>query len=113
VNATQQAQNDPATARLGRAVDRLVAQVAHWEPARWTVGGGPDGVGTRADRVLALVQRLADRCAEVEGRAPVVVPRLGELVLADQLRVIAHDLGAAGGATDDVADDVDAVRRTL
>jgi hypothetical protein len=109
VNATQQ---DAATERLNRAVDRLVAQVAHWQPDRWT-GGETDDGATRADRVHALVQRLADRGAAAEGRPAVAVPRLGDLVLPDQLRVVAHDLITAGGATDAVTDDVDGVRRTL
>jgi hypothetical protein len=120
VNATQQ---DAATERLSRAVDRLVAQVAHWQPDRWTGGpdessgraeaGRPDVGGSRADRVFALVQRLADRCADAEGRPPMAVPRLGDLVLPDQLRVVARDLRMAGGAAEVSADDVDGVRRTL
>jgi hypothetical protein len=107
--------DDTAPARLGRAVDRLVAQAGHWQPGRWTGGEAQPG-GTRADRVFALVQRLADRCADAEGRPSSAVPRLGDLVLPDQLRVVAHDLVVAGAPTEAVsaaADDVDAVRRTL
>jgi hypothetical protein len=104
---------DPA-AVLGRAVDRLVAQAAHWQPERWAGGEGDDG--TRADRVHALIQRIADLDATAAGRPVLAVPRLGDLVLPDQLRVVAHDLVAAGADADAVlatADDVDAVRRTL
>jgi hypothetical protein len=111
-----------ATDRLVKAVDRLVGQVAHWQPGRWstvgTVGAGSaSGVdGTRADRVYALVQRLADRGADVEGRPHRPVPRLGDLVLPDQLRVITDDLVAEGAPQDALsaaAGEVDAVRRTL
>jgi hypothetical protein len=150
-----------------RAVDRLIGQVAHWQPGRWAGGSladatpgteapgteapgteapgadaAPGGAaaeapGSRADRVYALVQRLADRCADMEQRPHLRVPRLGDLVLPDQVRVTADDLVAAAAglaAADpgmpgpgvpgpqgagvaavlaDAAQDVDAVRRTL
>jgi hypothetical protein len=95
--------------RLATAVDRLVRQIAHWQPGRWSVDG-------RGDRVYGLVQRLADRGAEAELRRPAVVPRLADAVLPDQLRVMADDLSAAGAPAEllaAAADDVDAVRRTL
>ena len=70
------------------AVDRLLNQVGHWEQPRWSADG-------RADRVFALVQRLADRAADAEGRARRPVPRAGDLLLPDQLRVMRDDLLAA------------------
>jgi len=119
---------EPAAERLVEAVNRLGRQVAHWQPARWSTAGGAGpgeaatggpGVavaGSRGDRVHALVQRLADRGALAERRLAGGVPRLNDLVLPDQLRVVADDLIAAGAPGDDLiaaADDVDAVRRTL
>jgi hypothetical protein len=79
---------------LTRAVDRLVGQVAHWHTNRWstTVATGE----SRADRVHALVQRLADRSADAEGLPRRPVPRIGDQVLPDQVRVVAADLVAAG-----------------
>jgi hypothetical protein len=106
------------------AVDRLVSQVAHWETARWWRRVTPTGAGaspgavpaTRGDLVYALVQRLADLGAEAEKRANRPVPRLSDLALPDQIRVLADDLLAADPPEDllkTAADDVDAVRRTL
>jgi hypothetical protein len=80
---------------LTRAVDRLVGQVAHWEAGRWSAGTPPAPGLSRADRVHALAQRLADRGADAEGRARRPVPRLADQVLPDQLRVLAADLIAA------------------
>ena len=45
--------------------------------------------------MYALVQRLADLGADAEHRPPRPVPWVGELVLPDQLRVMADDLLAA------------------
>ena len=128
------------------AVDRLINQVAHWEQARWwtragrSSGPGPPpasrpsdsgpvagpsdsgpGAGTavpptRADLVYALVQRIADRGADAEGRPRRTVPRLADLVLPDQVRVVADDLIAATPAEDVLVAataDVDAVRRAI
>ena len=68
--------------QLVRAVDRLVDQVGHWSPSRWTGGNG-----ARADLVYALAQRLADLEAGATGRPRYPVPRLGNhLVLPDQVR---------------------------
>jgi hypothetical protein len=107
------------------SVDRLVNQVAHWEQARWWSRVNPAGAGaspgavpaTRGDLVYALVQRLADLGAEAERRATRPVPRLGDLTLPDQLRVLADDLLAADPPPEDLlktaAADVDAVRHAL
>lgn len=70
-----------------------MGQVAHWTPARWATPA--KGGGTRAEAVYDLVQRLADLAADAERLPRRPVPRLGELVLPDQLRVIATDLAAA------------------
>ena len=103
------------------SVDRLINQVAHWEQGRWwSRPAGEIAAGsvppTRADLAYGLVQRLADLGADAEGRPHRPVPRLNDLVLADQLRVMADDLLAAG-PTDALlklaADDVEAFRRTI
>ncbi len=67
--------------------------------------------------VYGLVQRLADRCAGLEGRAAQAVPRLeNDLALPDQLRVMVTDLTLVGAADDllrDAAADVDATAARL
>ena len=90
------------------AVDRLLRQIGHWEQGRWAAHG-------RADTVYALVQRLADRAADAEQRPHRPVPRLGDLILPDQLRVMANDLADAADGTllKQATADVDAVRHTL
>jgi hypothetical protein len=80
---------------LELAVSRLVNQVAHWTPARWSKPVA-SGAGTRADAMHALVQRLADAAADAEGSPQRPVPRLAnDLALPDQLRVVSADLIAA------------------
>ena len=90
------------------SVDRLLRQIGHWEQGRWAAHG-------RADTVYALVQRLADRTADAEQRPHRPVPRLGDLILPDQLRVMADDLEAAADAPvlQQATAEVDAVRNTL
>jgi hypothetical protein len=68
------------------AIDRLLNQVRHWEQPRWR---------DKADRTHALVQRLADLAADAESRPRRPVPREHDMVLPDQLRVMADDLLAA------------------
>jgi hypothetical protein len=70
------------------SVDRLFNQVAHWEQARWWSG-------STADLMYALIQRLSDLDSEAESMQHRVVPRLSDLTLPDQLRVLADDLLAA------------------
>ena len=98
----------PVTAELlVRQAELLVGQVAHWTPARWR---------GRSDGVYALVQRLADAAAEAEGRPGLVVPRLADTVLPDQIRVMVADLVAAKPAAavlDRLAEDVRATRAAL
>lgn len=95
-----------------------MGRVEHWSQPRWAQAVG-DGGGTvsRADVMHALVQRLADLVASVEGREPLPVPRLSnDLALPDQLRVMVADLGFAD-APDAVlraaADEIDAVAARL
>jgi hypothetical protein len=76
---------------LVRQAEMLFGQVSHWTQTRWR---------GRADGVYALVQRLADACAEAEGRTALVVPRLADTVLPDQLRVMVADLVAASPGAD-------------
>ena len=91
------------------SIDRLLTMVGHWEQSRWA------HPPTKADSVYALVQHLADLSADAEGRPHRRVPRVSDLVLADQLRVMADDLLAAAPAATlaDAAAAVDTVRRKL
>jgi hypothetical protein len=114
---------------LATSIERLLNQVGHWEQSRWSAPAssapassvaGPSGVRasvvSRAEVVHALVQCLADRTADAECRARRPVPRPGDLVLPDQLRVVSGDLLAAG-APDHVltlaTEDVDTVRHAI
>ncbi len=101
-------------------IDRLLNQVGHWEQGRWwsrpSSPASTEVAPTRGDLVYALVQRLADHGADAEGRPRRPVPREHDLVLADQLRVLADDLLAASGPTAVLraaTDDVEAVRRAI
>jgi hypothetical protein len=81
------------------AVDRLVAQVAHWSPNRWTKPASA-GTGSRAETVYALAQRLADAAADASGEPRRRVPRLdNDLALPDQLRVLGADLVEASASS--------------
>jgi hypothetical protein len=93
---------------LVTSVDRLLNHVRHWGQARWR--------RSRADLVYGLVQRLADLGADAERRRRRIVPRVGDPVLPDQLRVMADDLLAAAPPDDVIrraADAVNAVSRAL
>jgi hypothetical protein len=100
---------------LNAAVDRFVARVGHWEPARWvkSIPSGP----TRSDVVFALVQTLADLSRGAEGLAPRAVARLdNDLALPDQVRVMAADLLLAGAPDETLrhaADQIEATTRSL
>jgi len=95
---------------FAKAVDRLLTQVSHWERPRWSAGNP-----SKADLVHGLVQRIADLGADAENRPHRQVPRLGDLALRDQLRVVADDLLAAAPEAHlaRAADDVTTVRRSL
>ena len=88
------------------AVERLHNHVRHWEQGRWWARKGG---ATRGDLMYALVQRLADLAAEAEHQPPRVVPREHDMVLPDQLRVLADDLLAAGPSPDLLATATSAV----
>src|SRR4051794_26486946 len=79
------------------SIDRLLNQVRHWEQPRWRAEG-------RADRAYALVQLLADLSADAEQRPRRPVPREHDMILPDQLRVMADDLLAAGPSEAVLAD---------
>ncbi|WP_431728747.1 hypothetical protein [Verrucosispora sp. TAA-831] len=81
---------------VGRGVELLVRQVGHWQQPRWAATASRHDV-SRAELMHRLVQAIADLAADVEGRPRRTVPRLdNDLVLPDQLRVVAADLLAAG-----------------
>jgi hypothetical protein len=87
---------------LEASVERLVNRVAHWTPNRWEQACS-DGGGTRAARVHALAQGLADATADAEGQPRRSVPRLdNDLALPDQLRVLAADASAANVQDEDL-----------
>jgi len=98
--------------QLAAAVRKLVGQVAHWTSPRWAASGA-SGLPARAVLMHDLVQWLADRSAEAEGRPALPVPRLdNDLALPDQLRVVAADLRRHGdpGTLTAAANRVNAVR---
>jgi hypothetical protein len=74
------------------AVERLHNQVRHWEQGRWW---SREQGATRGDLMYTLVQRLADLAADAEHQPRRIVPREHDMVLPDQLRVLADDLLAA------------------
>jgi hypothetical protein len=81
---------DPG-AVLAREASSLVQRLRTWAPTRWAAAA-PE-IGSRADVVHHLAQRLADDAARLEGRPPRALPRLEtDLVLPDQLAVTADDL---------------------
>ncbi|GAA2654897.1 hypothetical protein [Paractinoplanes durhamensis] len=89
------------------AVDRLHNQVRHWEQPRWK---------GKAERMYGLVQLLADLGAAAEGQPRRPVPREHDMILADQLRVVADDLVAAAPAPEVLAEAaaaVDEVRKHI
>ncbi|MFI7425625.1 hypothetical protein ACIBPB_01420 [Micromonospora sp. NPDC049836] len=85
-----------SAAELDRVVELLVRQVGHWQQPRWSAQAAGGNVA-RADLVHKLVQELATLAADAAGEPRRDVPRLdSDLVLPDQLRVVAADLVAAG-----------------
>jgi hypothetical protein len=65
---------------------------------------------SRMPAVQAVVQRLADAVADVDGRPPVPVPDLGPATVMDQLTVMVFDAAEAGL---DPAAELTALRRAL
>ncbi|GHJ45980.1 hypothetical protein Cs7R123_33220 [Catellatospora sp. TT07R-123] len=96
-----------STEQLRRAADLLANQVGHWTPARWA---------DRGESMHLLVQRVADQAADLGGTPRRAVPRLTDLALADQLRVVVGELISLAPAPDLVASttaDIAALRHTL
>lgn len=83
-----------STEQLKRAVELLVNQVGHWTPERWR---------DRGDQVHRVVQSFADQSADLAGVPRRPVPRLSDLALPDQLRVVTADLVAAGPTPEQAA----------
>ncbi|SBT54656.1 hypothetical protein [Micromonospora narathiwatensis] len=101
-----------SAAELDRAVELLVRRVGHWQQPRWSATAEGGNV-SRADLVHKLVQEIANLAADAEGGPRREVPRLaGDLVLPDQLRVVAADLVAAGPPESVLAEAATAVART-
>ncbi|MGC4894837.1 hypothetical protein [Micromonospora sp. DT31] len=101
-----------SAAELDRAVTLLVRQIGHWQQPRWSASARGGNV-SRADLVHKLVQELADLAADAAGEPRRDVPRLsGDLVLPDQLRVVAADLARADPPESVLAEAADAVART-
>ncbi|SDT70513.1 hypothetical protein [Actinoplanes derwentensis] len=98
------------------AIERLLTQIHHWDERRWRTAPAGGGAGTRSESVQRLVQHLADLGAEAENSPARPVPHLHDLVLRDQIRVLADDILAAGPSAEllDRATAVtDEVRATL
>ncbi|MFG2038302.1 hypothetical protein [Dactylosporangium sp. NPDC048998] len=101
----------PDEDQLGAAVRKLVGQVSHWTPPRWAASAWSGA--SRAALMHDLVQWMADRCAEAEGRPALPVPRLdNDLALPDQLQVVAADLRrfAPESVQADAAERINALR---
>jgi hypothetical protein len=113
------------------SINRLLAQVSHWQQPRWSSApapttppatttppqsASPADLATRADVIHELVQRLADLAADAEHHEHRQVPREHDLVLPDQLRVMSADLLTAAPSDDllaRAASAVEATRRAL
>lgn len=86
---------DDAVALLAREAASLVERLRLWTPSRWAAAA--PALGSRADVVHHLAQRLADDAARLEGGPRRGLPRLdSDLALPDQLAVTADDLVRAG-----------------
>jgi hypothetical protein len=97
----------PGVTDFATSVERLHNHVRHWEQPRWK---------NKADQMYALVQHLADLGADAEGQPRRPVPREHDMILPDQLRVVADDLLAAEPAEPALAEataSVDALRHAL
>jgi hypothetical protein len=68
------------------AIERLLNQVRPWEQARWK---------GHSDPAYRMMQLIADLGADAEGRPRRPVPREHDMIVPDQIRVVADDLLAA------------------
>ena len=121
----------PSDDRFRRSVDRLTTLLSYWTPPRFSAAASPligetvtalcattrsaaDNGVSIADHLHVVVQVLADLGADAEGRPRRVVQRLGDPGgLVDQLTVLSNDVIAAGAATDELTDRLDALRAAL
>jgi hypothetical protein len=92
--------DDPASADLlSRQAEDLVRPLRRWTASSWRLppeGPAPD---TRAEAAHLAVQRIADLGADAELRTRRPVPRINDLVLADQLAVVIGDVVRTGDPT--------------
>jgi hypothetical protein len=110
------------------SIERLLTQIHHWDEPRWRVApkSAPAAgatspwvraaAGTRSQLIQDLVQHLADLGAEAEKRPSRPVTHVHDLVLRDQLRVLADDFLAATPPADLLAratSAVDEARKNL
>lgn len=75
----------------------LTRRLRGWTRKSWQVAAA-GRAGSRADAAFATVQRLADIGAAAERRLAKPVARVGDLALADQLAVLAHDVQLTGSS---------------
>jgi hypothetical protein len=78
---------------LRRLTQLLLSQVSHWTPARW---------GSHGDELHDLLQRLVGPERSL--------PRLSDLVLPDQLRVVVTDLIENGAGPAEIGRAVEELR---
>lgn len=101
---------------FANSIERLLTRIHHWDEPRWRAKPANAAATTRSQVVQDLAQRLADLGAEAEGRAARPVPHIHDLVLRDQIRVLADDIVAAtppAELLDRATAAVDEVRRSL
>jgi hypothetical protein len=92
------------------ALARIDRQLAPWTNTRYAriLASGLTG----GDTVHGLVQAIADLAAVAEGQPLRPVPRIGDVGLRDQLRVVTTDLLAADPSEDTLIRAADAIRDT-
>lgn len=96
--------------QLRTSFARIDRQLAPWTNVRYArvLSSGLTG----GDTVHALAQALADLAALAEGQPSRPVPRIGDLALRDQLRVLTADLLAAGADDETLAEAAEAITAT-
>ncbi|GIE28821.1 hypothetical protein Ait01nite_018660 [Actinoplanes italicus] len=81
------------------SIERLLTQIHYWDERRWHASA-LNAAAPRSQQVRRLVQQLEDLGAEAEKRPARPVPHIHDLVLRDQIRVLADDLLAAAPPAD-------------
>ena len=79
----------------GRSTPEPSRSLAPGDVTRVELGASSPSV---ADAAHELAQRLADLAADAESRPRVMVPRLGDHAVGDQVAVTGHDLAALARA---------------